>query len=785
MQLNAFTPNGAVFNAPPPVVQQGPAVFAVNEHGFNEITLNGDFAEFAAGGQGLFPLNGSPLHSAAVNGSSIALPFGEEAIVQDEPGVYIYDATELPAEVSVGLSIPQDQVAEYLYQDIDPDLAIASFKAVLPLEIEVFAPFGQAVITLQIDVHGVGSASAPLEIEVAPPQGQAVLPIELEVFGIGSGIAPLEINVFDPNDFLPGPGDTYCWEAEVILDTVDVSASLIESVRVEAEENTARVANFTLRPAFGVIELTDWVGAPVQISFVRRDPVTLVVTSKIRLFTGVVDVPTYDPNTRVTQYDCTDNLQHKMEQLDRDTITDLVGGQWSKWIFDEEADNWTYTQDRVSTTPAAFDISPTGVMRGSTPWASNPVPDFTFDITNIVDESLSVELEDFRSIITEIELDFDYSFERLRERHARWSWNYPGDFCNYSEEGHTIPRKEMIQQAAEGTSWVSQAIAFTELPPSDLIFGCPTAGAVKAWINEESGFVPLFALAATGTLVKRFAQSILEAYKIKILAPQIELEFGTPVVDKRSHSIRSDYDTDKWEDSLDPPQEKQQQLIPIPASSDDFFVDVDGEAVASRAEVDEAIEVAILQGRASILDAHRRNIVEFTVPIVPTIDVIHTIEIDTLTLDARGKVSQVVHTMDIDTGEATTAVSLAISKSNGTPVVDTPVAPPPIPDTISQMSAPDGTVIMDSRYGGQLGGTARTGGGVGGVKSEPIDPEEDPPFNGYTGNRQPADVGSIIYSTTFGFNTDEVDANDRDEIEAEQPFEYDVNIPDDLLVMSA
>lgn len=176
---------------------------------------------------------------------------------------------------------------------------------------------------------------------------------------------------------------------------------------------------------------------------------------------------------------------------------------------------------------------------------------------------------------------------------------------------------------------------------------------------------------------------------------------------------------------------------------------------------------------------------EFTVPMVPTIDVIHTIEIDTVTLDARGKVSQVVHTMDIDSGEAVSRVSLAISKSNGTPVADTPVAPPPIPDTISQMSAPDGTVIMDTRYGGQLGGTARTGGGVGGVKSDPIDPEEDPPFNGYTGNRQPADIGSIIYSTTFGFNTDEVDANDRDEIEAEQPFEYDVNIPNDLLVMSA
>lgn len=787
MQLNAFTPNGAVFNAPPPPAIQGPAVFSVNAQGFNEITLNGDFADFAAGGAGTFTMNGRTIHTAAVNGSTIVLPFGsgEGVVVQDETGEVVYTSDELLSEVVSTVTLVQDEITEYLYQDILGDSPQEFDLAVLHLEIQVTAPSGQAALQLQITVQGEGDATLPLEIEVGPPQGEASMTLEVVVFGVGDAVAPLEIIVFDADDFLPGPGDTYCWEAEVILNGVDVSASLLETLEVEAEEGAARIANFTLLPAMGIIELTDWVGAPVQISFVRRDPITLQITSKIRLFTGFVDVPEYDPNTRITKYQCTDNLQQKMEQLDRDTITDLVGGLWSKWIFDEEADNWTYTQDRLSTVPAAFDISPAGALRAPTPWLSNPTPDFTFDVTNIVDESLGVTLEDFRSILTEIELDFDYTFERLRERHARWSWSYPGDFCNYSEEGHTIPRRDMIQGAAEGTSWVSESIAFVPLPPSGLIFGCPTAAAVKAWVNTESGFGPLFCLGANGILAKRFAQAIKELYLIKLIAPQIELEFGMPVIEKRSHSIRSEYDTDKWEDSLDAPEAKKQQLIPIPDSSDDFYVDVDGEPVASRAEVDEAINVAISQGRATLLDSHRGNLVEFTVPIVPTIDVIHTIEIDTETLDARGKVAQVVHSMDISTGEAISRVTLAISKSNGTPVVDTPVAPPPIPDTVSQMSAPDGTVVMGSRYGGQLGGTARTGGGVGGVKSDPIDPEEDPPFNGYTGNRQPADAGSIVYSTTFGFNTDEVDANDRDEIEAEQPFEYSVNIPDDLLVMSA
>ena len=679
----------------------------------------------------------------------------------------------------------QDLTGEMAWLDPFVDQAIAVFKATMQLEIDVVAPSGRARILVEIVVAGVGTGTLPFEIEVGPPQGVAVAPIEIEVFGEGNAVAPLEIVVFDADDFLPTGGETYCWDAEVILDGVDVSASLLGEIQVEAEENVARVAHFTLRPAVGPIELTDWVGADVQISFVRKDPVTLLVTSKIRMFTGLVDVPEYDAQMRLTTYQCSDNLQQRTEQLDRPTIDSLIQGRYSDLIFDVEEDNWSYAQNQQSTVPKAFDISPQGVFREGTDWASKVTPDYLFTADNIIDESHSVELEDYRGIITTVEIDCDYAYERLRQRDGRWVWNYPGNFCDYTQNNHTIPQKERIESAMNGTTWVLTALNFTDLPPSTLVTTCPVAGFVSAWINTPQGLGPLFALGASGTLTKRFAQSIKEEYRLKLIAPQIATVFGGPVVAKINKSIRSEYDTDKWEDSLDPPESVVSTILRI-GTSDDFFEDMIDEQVASRADFDEAILVLIDQGKAMVLDAHRQNMVNFDVALVPTIDVIHTIEIDTETLDARGKVFQVVHTMDIDSGEARTQCTLAVSKSNGDPVTTDPTVVPPIPDTISQMTTTNATIRLDTRYGGQIGGTGTTGAASADKVSDPIDPEnEDPPFNGYTGNKSPADAGSIIYSPTFGINMDAIDANDRDEIVAEQPFEYTVAIPNELLLMFA
>lgn len=150
-------------------------------------------------------------------------------------------------------------------------------------------------------------------------------------------------------------------------------------------------------------------------------------------------------------------------------------------------------------------------------------------------------------------------------------------------------------------------------------------------------------------------------------------------------------------------------------------------------------------------------------------------------MQAQGKIRQLTWTMNIDAGTAITACQIAISKAGGTPVVETPTAPPTKPDTISQMTAALRRPVLNTRYGGDSGNSPPGEFSLG--QSQPIDPEES--FPGWTGNLDPLDGGAIVYDETFDIDTADVDAVDRDEIIGESDTEVLVNIPDELLILTA
>jgi hypothetical protein len=189
-----------------------------------------------------------------------------------------------------------------------------------------------------------------------------------------------------------------------------------------------------------------------------------------------------------------------------------------------------------------------------------------------------------------------------------------------------------------------------------------------------------------------------------------------------------------------------------------------------------------------MLDNHRNNVVSFDTPLFPVVERSHTIEIDTATVDARGKVQKFTHTMDLTSGQAITSWELAISVAGGTTETDSPIVAPSPPDSVTPMigQCEEPLLALDTHYGG-IDGTDGLSDALR-LQSTP-EPEPDLPIEeqrtGYIGNKVPEDFGAITYSVRLVIPTDEIPEEDRDELEVEQETPYTVAIPDELLNLFA
>lgn len=700
---------------------------------------------------------------------------------------------DLEIEVPVNLEVFNTMDLQFINFVPGGFIVIAFGQATMNIEQIITPETGRVTLFLRQVIIETGTASMLIEQIITDPNlGQASVQIQQIITTPAAQVSvSIQQSVWDDASFIPSAaGETKLWRPVVTLGGIDVSVRLTGSVRVEAEEGTARIAEFSTRPFSGVIDLLDWVGQPVTIDYATTD-IDGNILVQVRLFTGKVDIPNYDPNTRITRFECTDDLQNEIEGLSRTEIDNLTPGtKWHEALFEEDTDNFSYLQDRLSTIDRFVDKDANGIFN-YTPYAAKVTPDFLFDITNIVDQSLSIELASARDVTNDICIEFNYGFQRLRERRVYFKWSFPGAFCEFLGEdtvltgSYSIPRRDMVIAAAESGNWCLENVSFTRLPQSQLV-SC-SVGLVIWVIGQELS--DQLILGASGTIRKRFAQSINEKWNIRLQSPQSQAVYGQQKLDKNSN-LTADYDTSEWE------LNDCETTIPITTLSgttiSEFFrdTDVDSEEGTARADADEVIDIEIAIARVEILEAHRGNIASFDLCMFPPIERFHTIECDTDTMDARGKVGHFVHVMDLTRGSAITTVRLALSRAN--PDACTPSETLNQPDTISDAAAAAENKILiglPTQYGGIINDIA--GGGRALHNQSTPDPSDDPnvlpedEFTGYTGNKNPRDIGSIIYNERFSIRTTEIDEMDREPVEAEADSPVVVCVPHDFLELAA
>lgn len=451
-------------------------------------------------------------------------------------------------------------------------------------------------------------------------------------------------------------GNAAIWTAVVRIAGVNVTSQIIGDLRIEGDESAARIAEFTLRPPAGtVINLAGWTGLAVEIDV--ADNSTGSPTSPARLFTGVIDTPTLDQTTRTLRMSCTDDLQGRCYAMTNTALDTLIGGYSSPAVFDTTAQGWTYAQDQLSTVPKALDISPAGVLR-VTPWAAKAVADLTLDADIVGEHSLTPQVADRAGLTNEVRIDFGYRFPRLKAEthHCQYDCVTLLDFATFQLASKSFLQRAQVEAAIKAAGGTIESITYTPLPNYIIAVGSGYWSPGPSDGDLCMGFAAGVSFDYAQTTEERHEITVSNALSIAAIGTRSTtlsgaLEGVYPDLTATESSIR----LYKAEISGNPPPDIAPAL-----EGNTTAVEVTLTPESNRAAADAAMTTLIAIAKTRILASHRRNRVSATVPLVPTIDLDKTIQINADGVIAKGKCVHVTHTLSPDTGLAISEFSIAL-----------------------------------------------------------------------------------------------------------------------------
>lgn len=550
-------------------------------------------------------------------------------------------------------------------------------------------------------------------------------------------VLPLTVSVFDPASFPGNSGaiSSSKFGVRVTVGGEDYTDRLIDEVQVDAEEDAARVASFTVVARPGQFEPDSWINLPVSVDYLQ-DGVAF------RLFTGIVDLPNLSIDGKSIVVNCTDDLQGRFTGKERAQIEDVFqgsGAMWSPALFGDYTDSEQFAKDLLSTIARSADIDRNGLLRFGD-WYS-PGYDYLFLDAEIFPDSVSVEWAGRRDIVNRVDITLEYTYQFFRERYHRYLWNYPRSFPEYLELNTSLPNNDMIKGAAEQTGWrLAGPIKYVRLPPSGE-FDLPSGGSTQ-WVAAEE-VRQYVALGADFTLEKRWVQDVKQTFNIAVESPPNIQRY-----DQLAEEVQATLDTSVEEDGFGA-FETTPDLPEISIGSDRAWNSFSSLNLAV------AVDTAVAHSKALILSSFRQNSVSFRTLLQPELERYHFARIETDSVTAQGKCRRILHRISVTDGWATTEVDLAVFR--GEPSIEGSYNIPAMEYSESNVST---TTTLDTAI--QV------------IDGSVPAPAED--FEGYVGNElPPIAVVENPFDERFALSTPEISEGSRNPVES--MFEFTVLAP--------
>jgi len=598
--------------------------------------------------------------------------------------------------------------------------------------------------------------------------------IEQLVAAIGAGtLVSLDQNIRDFS--VASRIDNAGWDAVLVVGSRQIPKSEISGdIVVVRTENDSALLDVTLRPTVGLQDLTALQGKPVTLDIEEPSGTT-------RVFTGVVDIPDIDLINETITLRCTNRRDELINSQFENREQDV--GFYSTHIFGEADDTAQEIQQRLETIPFALDFD---AFNNShlTAWQPAASADFTLTDSDIYRDSPRVSVASRGRIVNQINIDFEYRYDRNYHHERKFSWESPvfSEPCLHLTSGESRISRANIQQSADGAGWpLRGAIAFDVSLVSGWYFCNVNIGVgfirtpiaysttnfefATTWTVDEEGqpisdsngnqlytsalvgatdFSTTFAEKASWFGSTRWAQTVSELYTVVVSAPQSIAQYGLVEKDE-SHGIQAEFDSGEWEDYT---AYDNQGLS-------SYFIDRD----INTAELNEAWIAVMNRAKTTILKGHRDNRVVFQRSLWTPVDLKHTVALSSGPIDAKGKVYRIEHRLNVSSSEAVTTVELAMSRSIGSSS-DTAIVNPTRP--IDNVSFETSTVNLGNHFG------------------EDPTTEAAQSWTGAIGNKF---VGRIRteFPESFVVDTPAIPDELRDLRELAANESFDVEIPNDLL----
>lgn len=517
----------------------------------------------------------------------------------------------------------------------------------------------------------------------------------------------------------------------VTMGGVDATSRLAGPLTIEHAENASGLADFELihegtLPAVGsavAIQIDDGRGAGPQPAF-----------------SGVLThaIPALDEG--MIRCQCSTILQGGIAGLSKAAILALIpGGQWSKYVFDEGTDRWTYAQDVLSTVPGEIHVNRAGALEYS-PWAAKAVADINYTDADRLFGGAEWTPVDKAELINRVRLQVNFEHDRRKMRSVHLSWSadnvaVPSGFagsavCQYLRFGWQLPQADQVRSAFEGCGWTCGPVTIDPPPQS-------TAFELKEWVQDgintyykraavyqcanDSG-TTTFPLAMTwaGTEAWGAHAKISTTWDLRVSRLHVvEVTCPASIAVAGERAVEEQYDLESSEVLADPADQSSRAVMvsadraqtgspghvydpasgstatleggSVLANGDQYY-----DATSGFAGLAECLSIAIAKADSEIKATHRRNRLTFDVPLDNRVWLDSTIALMGR-IAGNGKVAGLRHSIDLSSGEATTRVELAISGLDGQGIdaaVPLPPLAPPVNDPLTPVVAPSLAVYV-------------------------------------------------------------------------------------------
>lgn len=585
---------------------------------------------------------------------------------------------------------------------------------------------------------------------------------------------------------------TRTWDVVITIDGIQINASnIIEDVVIVKASNQSTTCKFKLKSTDPLTLISQIDGKSITIDYIST------TSGNNRLFTGVVDYPEIDIINKWVTVSATNRRDELITQKIKPILPTL--GRYALSVQGEITSDAQELEYRLQTVAGDLDFDSYNNPNVNS-WYAKATPDFTLTNYDVYYREPTLTWQNRTSVVNEITINLSYQYTRLYHYQRPFSWDMDATQAALAATGtnDSMPvsfcTAGMVQSAIESAGWKeNDTLTYVDQYPATIGARYGFLGPVYNPLNDKVSFTytgggllgGFFTVQRPTTLDQirilsadwegstRFSQYIQENYTLTVKSTQSQTQYGE-VSGFYNINIQDDFDAGEWEN--------YKAVTPAPpnavTSNNSYWANQD----EGQAELKNALLTAIDKAKTEILAGHRDTIVECEVPLMPSLELRHTIELDTSYISCKGKVVGITHSLGlIEKKGHTTQIRLALFRSLGsasTTATIEPARPSDVP------FIPSSAVVLGNHFGLDLETTpgSDSWSGYVGNTTPPTPPFNISKFDQNDINTYPKHPQKTSYKEAFIVKTPAIPDDLRKLRKLEQTTAtYEIAIPNDDL----